>query len=858
MNYYLLLIFLIPNFILFSIFNLNTYGYEVAKVNYLNEFKNIAFIPIKDKILPQYDESTPQSITEVKSQKDSKANDINKSNNSDDVVVTVVSPDESTKKSITEVKSQKDSKANDINKSNNSDNSDKSTKQSITEVKSQKDSKANDINKSNNSDNSDKSTKQSITEVKSQKDSKANDINKSNNSDNSDKSTKQSITEVKSQKDSKANDINKSNNSTTSVASSMGIKILSPKGGKEIPDGNLTIFGISTDNEKSNCSVSVDWNNQKPFQEAKAAGPYGKDDYSSWTFTYSPSYHTIENGINDLTSKLECVENSKVTTKWHSINVTGITTKDAIPTSDLVYHDPLGILPQLKPLSTNPLANTSGIASNETTIAPTKLSAFLVLPKDQIFPGEPQNFMVKISDPKTLQGVAGAKLAIKVVQGSVLLGEYNGRSDASGEYSWNLNSDTPSGKSDVLVSASANGYEPASITGSFQVQKQLLVQASLLKDLVVPGDNQTIDVKVMDANTKEIVSGANVKAKIGKHNEYKGTSDTSGAYSHSWNITSNTPSGKSDVLVSASANGYEPASITGSFQVQKQLLVQASLLKDLVVPGDNQTIDAKVMDANTKEIVSGANVMAKIGKHNEYNGTSDTSGAYSHSWNITSNTPSGKSDVLVSASANGYEPASITGSFQVQRQLLVQTSLLKDLVVPGDNQTIDVKVMDANTKEIVSGANVMAKIGGKKFSEKTDDSGAISYSWDTPATSGGNRNDVVLNVSSQDYPKVMKTISFKMDKPQNLLEPPISNYEDKLVSVNNKDSNINLESQNKFQKCPNMVSSLGCSTEGYDKPVLNATTDDKPVLNTDDENENTQNENQKAKYVYDFLSSVTK
>ena len=136
----------------------------------------------------------------------------------------------------------------------------------------------------------------------------------------------------------------------------MGIKILSPKGGKEIPDGNLTIFGISTDNEKSNCSVSVDWNNQKPFQEAKAAGPYGKDDYSSWTFTYSPSYHTIENGINDLTSKLECVENSKVTTKWHSINVTGITTKDAIPTSDLVYHDPLGILPQLKPLSTNPFS----------------------------------------------------------------------------------------------------------------------------------------------------------------------------------------------------------------------------------------------------------------------------------------------------------------------------------------------------------------------------------------------------------------------------------------------------------------------------------------------------------------------
>jgi hypothetical protein len=176
--------------------------------------------------------------------------------------------------------------------------------------------------------------------------------------------------------------------------------------------------------------------------------------------------------------------------------------------------------------------------------------------------------------------------------------------------------------------------------------------------------------------------------------------------------------------------------------------------------------------------------------------------------------------------------------------------------------------MDANTKEIVSGANVMAKIGGKKFSEKTDDSGVLSYSWGTPATSGGNRYDVVLNVSSQDYPKVMKTISFKMDKPQNLLEPPISNYEDKLVRVNTKDSNVNLGSQNKFQGCTNMLSSLTCSTEGDDKPVLNPTTDDKPVLNptTDDkpvlnidtEIKNIQNDKQKQRNGYDFLSSVTK
>jgi hypothetical protein len=203
---------------------------------------------------------------------------------------------------------------------------------------------------------------------------------------------------------------------------------------------------------------------------------------------------------------------------------------------------------------------------------------------------------------------------------------------------------------------------------------------------------------------------------------------------------------------------------------------------------------------------------------------------------------------------------------------LVEASLLKDLGIPGDNQTIDVKVMDANTKEIVSGANVMAKLGGQKFSEKTDDSGVLSYSWDTPATSGGNSYDVVLDVSSQDYPKVIKTISFKMDKPQNLLEPPISNYEAKVVSVNNNDLKNKLESQNKFQECPNMLSSLGCSTEGHDKSVLNptttddkpalnpTTTDDKPALNptTTDDKPVVNSDNGDEKNAYDFLSSVTK
>jgi hypothetical protein len=618
----------------------------------------------------------------------------------------------------------------------------------------------------------DGSATQSINKVKAQPELKSSDIDKT-------------------QPVFKSNEIDKSNTSTKTVPSSVGVKILSPVSGKEVPVGNLTIFGVSTDNEKSDCTVLVDWNDEKPFQEAKAAGPYGNGDYSSWTFTYSPSYHTIENGMNDLTSKLECLENSKVTTKWHSINVTGVVTNDAYPTS--VLHDPLGVLPQLKSLSTNPSGNTQSIYGNQNTLAPTKLLTHMELSKDLMFSGETQNFTVKISDSKTLQDVGGANVAVKIMQANIMVNEYNGSSDSSGEYS------------------------------------------------------------------------------------------------NSWNIMPSTPSGKYDVLVSASANGYQPALLTGSFIVQKQLSVEASLLKRLVVPGDEQTIDVKVIDANTKEIVPGADVMAKIGQKKVYNGTSDTSGAYSHTWNITSDTASGKYDVLVSASADGYQPASLTGSFAVQRQLLVEASLSKELVIPGDEQSIEVKVVDANTKEIVSGASVLGKIGEKEFSWSTDDSGSIDYSWDTPPTDGGNAYKVVLDVSHEGYPKVTKTTSFKMDKPQNLLEPPISNYQNNIVKVNSKDlSNSQEESQNKLQDCAGMLSSVDCSAEVYDKPTLNPTTDDKPTLNpttdhkptlnpttdhkptlnpiTDDESPLNGNidienipseENRNVNTAHDFLASVT-
>ena len=102
----------------------------------------------------------------------------------------------------------------------------------------------------------------------------------------------------------------------------IGIKITSPIA-DQVPVGELTISGISTDNSTTDCTVYADWNNLKPFQTAVATGPGGVNDYSTWNFTYTPQYHIITNGTNNLTSKLSCLSSPTNVTKWNSVNVTG-------------------------------------------------------------------------------------------------------------------------------------------------------------------------------------------------------------------------------------------------------------------------------------------------------------------------------------------------------------------------------------------------------------------------------------------------------------------------------------------------------------------------------------------------------
>ena len=121
----------------------------------------------------------------------------------------------------------------------------------------------------------------------------------------------------------------------------IGIKIISPIKGQQLPVGELTISGISTDNSTADCTVYADWNNLKPFQTAVATGPGGVNDYSTWNFTYTPQYHIITNGTNELTAKLSCISNPTNLTKWNSVNVTGGATTLIKPEADVKITSPL-------------------------------------------------------------------------------------------------------------------------------------------------------------------------------------------------------------------------------------------------------------------------------------------------------------------------------------------------------------------------------------------------------------------------------------------------------------------------------------------------------------------------------------
>jgi hypothetical protein len=113
------------------------------------------------------------------------------------------------------------------------------------------------------------------------------------------------------------------------------IHITSPPKEEAVPAGvPLEISGDSSDTAQSNCNIEIVVDDKQPYQEVTPTGPGGPNDYSTWSFTVSPPYAEIEEGLNKITAKAICDAPyspelkqdllTKQYEKHYSINVTGI------------------------------------------------------------------------------------------------------------------------------------------------------------------------------------------------------------------------------------------------------------------------------------------------------------------------------------------------------------------------------------------------------------------------------------------------------------------------------------------------------------------------------------------------------
>ena len=108
------------------------------------------------------------------------------------------------------------------------------------------------------------------------------------------------------------------------IPDKLRVKISYPSFNHQVPPGELPVFGTSSDNESSLCEVYLDWNNDNAFHQARAAGPVGSSDFSTWIYVYSEKNYLIVNGTNDLTAKLLCsVNNNFNLTRYNSVKIIG-------------------------------------------------------------------------------------------------------------------------------------------------------------------------------------------------------------------------------------------------------------------------------------------------------------------------------------------------------------------------------------------------------------------------------------------------------------------------------------------------------------------------------------------------------
>ena len=330
----------------------------------------------------------------------------------------------------------------------------------------------------------------------------------------------------------------------TQTLANISVKITSPSEGKKIPSGELTISGISSDTQNKNCIVFVDWNDMKPFQKVRAAGPGGIEDFSEWIFTYDSSYHEIIAGNNELTSKITCLDGSKPLTKWNSINVTGYPNNSSllsdiqqnttslesiskqlplqtilpgsnqntttIPAEQNTTSSPLANVSSVEQNTTSsPLANVSSVEQNTTSSPLANLSESpveMVIPNESIV-DDINNTNTSISvNPQSTSNLKSKQLMLD-----------NPRIDLDTQQPPQTSEDEQSAENQTMVPParkSNNGTTCRKSNNGTTCQNQTMVPPAENQTMVPPAENQTM---VPPAQNQTMVPPAQQSTTINNH-----------------------------------------------------------------------------------------------------------------------------------------------------------------------------------------------------------------------------------------------------------------------------------------------------------------------------------------------------
>ena len=122
-----------------------------------------------------------------------------------------------------------------------------------------------------------------------------------------------------------------------------------------------------------------------------------------------------------------------------------------------------------------------------------------------------------------------------------------------------------------LTSTSGHGPLNESVSGNTG-DKIMSVSVHFSKRSVQPGDEQTVSVKVTNANSSSAISGATILGSIinpsgGSFKKLEGTTDSTGKSSYSWTVSQNDAAGKYKTALDISAPGYENATTSKTFVV---------------------------------------------------------------------------------------------------------------------------------------------------------------------------------------------------------------------------------------------------------------------------------------------------